>query len=427
MTQGHNTIVTEVDITQIHRWRMLVVAMVAATSTTTAENTVGFLIPELHRQGASLQHLGLLVAAAPAGLLLTTVLWGVAIDKIGERRVLLASLCGGIITLGATITSLAIHASLFVVGIGIFTSTATVASCNGASGRIVAGWFTPHRRGLAMGIRQMSQPLAMVTLSLLVPKMAQQISPAAGMLVPLSICVTALILVFFVISDPPRQPSRTTRIDTPGPVIHQNPYRSNRLLHRLHATSALLEIPQTTVWVYGLPWLVLGMQWTPASAGAVIAAGQALGAVGRILSGIWSDRLGSRTYLLRRIAMATAATMALLACLTALNTLWSVPVFIVASITAVADNGLAFTAVAENAGPHWSGRALGAQNTSQYVTSAAAAPIVGAIIGSYGFAPAFAVVALAPLLAAPLVPDDRSHSRGRRRIRRKSGGYTGFR
>src|SRR5699024_12031482 len=33
------------------------------------------------------------------------------------------------------------------------------ASVNSASGRVVMGWFPRHRRGLAMGIRQMSQPL----------------------------------------------------------------------------------------------------------------------------------------------------------------------------------------------------------------------------------------------------------------------------
>lgn len=42
---------------------------------------------------------------------------------------------------------------------------------------------------------------------------------------------------------------------------------------------------------------------------------------------------------------------------------------VIASVITTADNGLAFTAVAEIAGPYWSGRALGAQNTTQYVAA----------------------------------------------------------
>ena len=47
---------------------------------------------------------------------------------------------------------------------------------------------------------------------------------------------------------------------------------------------------------------------------------------------------------------------------------------VVASTVTVADNGLAFTSVAERAGSYWSGRALGVQNTAQYLTAAAVAP-----------------------------------------------------
>jgi sugar phosphate permease len=42
---------------------------------------------------------------------------------------------------------------------------AAAASTNAASGRVVAGWFTRSRRGLAMGIRQMAQPLGVTALA----------------------------------------------------------------------------------------------------------------------------------------------------------------------------------------------------------------------------------------------------------------------
>jgi len=68
------------------------------------------------------------------------------------------------------------------------------------------------------------------------------------------------------------------------------------------------------------------------------------------------------------------------------------------------DNGLAFTAVAEIAGPRWSGRAFGIQNTGQYLTAAAVPPVVGAIVELAGYGWAFAAVAVFPLVAVACVP-----------------------
>jgi hypothetical protein len=84
----------------------------------------------------------------------------------------------------------------------------------------------------------------------------------------------------------------------------------------------------------------------------------------------------------------------------------SIAVMIVASVITVSDNGLAFTAMAEIAGPFWSGRALGMQNTSQLVTAGIAPPVFGALISAAGYPLAFGACALFPLAALPLVPTD---------------------
>src|SRR6202035_4850064 len=86
---------------------------------------------------------------------------------------------------------------------------------------------------------------------------------------------------------------------------------------------------------------------------------------------------------------------------------WSVAsaaVLIVASTVSVADNGLSFTSVAEAAGPSWSGKALGIQNTGQFIAASAVGPGIGALITAVGYPVAFALVALTPLAAIPLVP-----------------------
>ena len=129
-------------------------------------------------------------------------------------------------------------------------------------------------------------------------------------------------------------------------------------------------------------------------------------ALGRVSAGLWSDRVGSRLQPIRVIAAAAAAAMLALALTDAADWSWSVVAMLVASVVTVSDNGLAFTAIAEIAGPFWSGRALGTQNTSQLLTAGLTPPIFGALISTAGFPLAFAVCALFPVLAIPLVPRD---------------------
>jgi MFS family permease len=81
-------------------------------------------------------------------------------------------------------------------------------------------------------------------------------------------------------------------------------------------------------------------------------------------------------------------------------------------MVSVADNGLAYTSVAEAAGPLWAGRALGTQNTGQYLAGTAVGPAFGALIGLLGYPLTFAVAAIAPVVATPIIPprrDEKDH------------------
>jgi MFS family permease len=203
------------------------------------------------------------------------------------------------------------------------------------------------------------------------------------------------------VQDPPRPP----RHEAPAEQL-ANPYRGSTLLVRIHLVSLLLVIPQVVVWTFALVWLMVDRGWSAGSAGALITAAQVLAAVGRVTVGRWSDRIGSRLQPIRLIGAAAVAAMLLLALTDALGSAWSVAMLIVASVVTVCDNGLAFTAIAEFAGPFWSGRALGTQNTSQFLTAGLTPPLFGALIGAAGYPVAFAVCALLALLAIPLVPPD---------------------
>lgn len=382
-------------ISTMRRWVMLALGVFAQASSAVVVHGVPFLLDALTDAGLPLPTAGLLVAMPTVGLVCTLIAWGYLVDRIGERTVLVAgTLVMCVAGTAAVFTSnhLMLGALLFVGGIG-------AASTNGASGRVIVGWFPPHRRGLAMGIRQTAQPLGVGIGAMAIPYVAETFGVAAAIAVPAAMAAVAAVGCLIGIIDPPRPPiARTDRV---------NPYRGSGTLWRIHGVSILLVLPQGTLWTFALLWLHRDIGWSMATAGALVTATQLLGAFGRIGAGAWSDRVGSRMGPLRIIALAAVATMAALG-ITAWTHWWwaAIPLMVIASVVTVSDNGLAFTAVAEIAGPYWSGRGLGIQNTGQNLVMAAVPPVFGALIVATGFPATYLLAAIAAAVAVPLVPAD---------------------
>jgi sugar phosphate permease len=376
------------------RWAMLAVGVLAQGTSAITINGPAFLIPTLHRD----EHLTLvqasMVAAAPSvGVMVTLIAWGYAVDMLGERIVLAAGLVG---TAAAGLVATRVHGTLPLAA-ALFVAGAFGSSTSSASGRVVIGWFPAHRRGLAMGIRQMAQPLGVGVAAISIAVVAERHGVSAALLVPAVASTVALVAVLAVVIDPPRPPRTSTA--TPSPYVES-------FLWRVHGVSVLLVIPQFAVWTFGLVWLVDARGWSAGAAGTLIAFSQVVGAAGRIGVGHVSDVVGSRMVPLRWVAVAAGVTMVLLGLTARADWGIAVVLLVVATTVTVADNGLAFTAVAERAGPFWSGRALGVQNTAQFLTAAAAAPLAGAAITHWGYPTAFALTALGPFLATGLVPRD---------------------
>lgn len=377
---------------------MLAIGLFATLCANVFINGVAFLIPTLHDEfGMDLARAGLISAMPKFGMVLTLIPWGYLVDRFGERFVLWA---GSALTAAPALAAALSHSVTAMAGF-LFLGGMAAASSNSASGRLVVGWFPPEQRGLAMGIRQTAQPLGVGLGALVIPPLAQNHGLGPALLFPAAVCGVAAAVCLFGVVDPPRPPRRDA-----AETDLANPYRGSATLWRIHAVSVLLVVPQAMVWTFTLVWLIAERGWSPASAGALVTVAQVLGALGRIAAGRWSDRVGSRLGPIRLIAGVAAASMALLAVTDALGSSWSVAVMIVASVVTVSDNGLAFTAIAEIAGPFWSGRALGAQNTSQLLATGLTAPLFGALIGAVGYPVAFAVCALFPVLAIPVVPAD---------------------
>lgn len=373
---------------------MLIVSTIAQAASSAAQNGPAFLIPTLHRGGMSLAQAGLVAGAPIAGTMCTLVLWGAVVDRTGERFVMIASLVAT--TLGLAVSA-AVGDQHVTLAIALFATGAAAAGTAAASGRVVVGWFPPERRGMVMGIRQISQPLGVAVASLTMPVVAEGHGVGAALVVPVALAALAAVACALTIVDPPR-PERSAATT----VV--NPYRADSYLARIHLASALLVIPQFTVWTFMLVWLQIDRQWSAGAAGLLVATAQLLGSIGRIGAGHLSDVVGSRMRQLRWIAALAAATMLALGLAMGAHLWVAVPLIVLASVVTVADNGLAFTATAERAGPWWSGRALGVQNTGQFLTAAVVPPVVGAAIAASSYAVAFGLTAVFPLAALAILP-----------------------
>jgi MFS family permease len=166
----------------------------------------------------------------------------------------------------------------------------------------------------------------------------------------------------------------------------------------------MLVVPQFAVATFTLAYLVGQRHWDAAVAGRWIFVFQAAGALGRIVAGVWSDRVGSRLRPMRQLAVMSAALMVLIAVGALVQQGWIVLGFALGAVVTVADNGLAYTSVAELAGSGWAGRALGVQNTVQNIAAVVTAPVLAAVIGDSHYGLAFLLAAVCPVLAIPLTP-----------------------
>ena len=364
------------------RWTIMIVSLGVTASSFLFINGVAFLIPSLEaRRGVSLPEAGLLSSMPSWGMVVTLILWGYVLDRVGERIVMTA---GSALTAAAAYAAASVH-SLVWVGIYLFLGGMAAASCNTAGGRLVSGWFPPQQRGLAMGIRQTAQPLGIALGALAIPELAEH-GPRAGLMLPAFVCAAAAVASAIGVVNPPGKSRKTA---TPQELA--SPYRGSLVLWRIHAVAGLLMMPQTVTVTFMLVWLMNHHGWSVGAAGVLVTLAQLLGAVGRVVVGRWSDRVGSRMWPVRIIAIGAALTLFLLALSDKVDSRFDVPLMIAISVIAVLDNGLEATAITEFAGPFWSGRALGVQNTTQRLMAAAGPPLFGALIMAAEYPAAWAL------------------------------------
>lgn len=406
-----------------YRHFVLALSTLAAVGSSVVHMGTPFLIPALVDSGLSLPAAGLVASMPAAGIVFTLIAWGWFVDTFGERAALTAGLGST-----AAMTGVAAWASesgpVFLGG-ALFLAGCAAASVNSASGRVVSGWYPPSQRGAAMGIRQMAQPLGAALAAVTLPVLAANHGIRAALAFAAVLCAVLALSCLLGIKDPPRPEAGSA--DHAAAKV--SPYRGSRYLVRIHVASAMLSWPQSMMGAFILVWL-LERGHSAAAAGVIVMVAQLSGAGSRAAMGFISDRARSRLRPYRHVAVATLALTAAMAVLDGLGNGWGAgagdgstfvgtPLGVAATVVigalavaAVSPNGLAFTAVAEYAGPLWSGRALGTQNTFQNIIYAATPPLAGVVVAGLGFPALFALSAAFPAVALAVGPrdDERRHA-----------------
>jgi sugar phosphate permease len=322
---------------------------------------------------------GVVLAAASAGMMLTLLPWGLAADRIGERRAVGLGLgaCSGALAGAAIASGLTTLIALLVA------AGAAGAAVNAASGRAVMRWFGPAERGLALGIRQAAIPIGGTVGALVLPALSLR----AAFLVMAGTCVAGAIAGLAAL--------RETVVPETGEL--GRPLRDPRMWW-LSLGSSLVLVGQTSVIGFVVLFLHEERGLSPTRAAAVLATIHALGIVIRIAAGWWSDWLGSRIGPLRLLSVALGLAVAGAAVLLDAPLQVLVPVLVAAGVLGLSWNSLSFTAAAEIAGHARSGAAIGLQQTALAVSGSITSIAFAAIVDAISWRVGFALAALCPLV-----------------------------
>ena len=385
-----------------NRWVILSIGMMAQVASVSAMFGVPIVLPQLRVAfDVTTAQAGMLAGLPSFGLLLTLLLWGLVIDRVGERWTMALSL---LLTAGALGLLWTVSDLWGAAAVLLFMGTVG-GPVNAASGRLVLLWFSADQRGLAMGIRQSALPLGVGVSALVLPAAADAWGFVGAMSLPALLSLLALPFVL-VMPETPSAPARSSGKEKkaePEPARTGSPYR-HWTIWRVHGVSMLLGVPQVALMTYAVIYLVQEQGWGAPAAGVVVAIAQIPGAAGRLLLGLRSDRTGERLRPVRWLAVISGCFLVLQAVLPYAWAWTAVPLVLFCLVLTMWHNGLTFLAVAEIAGTAWSGRALAVQNWLQGISTTLTPVLMAAVITLSGLPAVFAVSALFSAAAIAMVP-----------------------
>jgi MFS family permease len=379
-------------------WGVLALALVAQVGFSITEQGIpvltGFIKTDLEVSAAVA---GLVVACFPLGRIVGSYAAGVAADRLGERRVLLA---GGIVT--GALVALASTAPLGALCALLIAAGAASSAATPAGGKLVLTAFPPHRHGIALSVRQTGIPLGGLIATAALPTIAHAAGWRWALVVAGALTALFVLPLLRVDSEPPT--------DVPARGSAPSPGR-DRNVRLLTIWGCMIIVGQYSL----LAFLALDVHDATgrslASASLLVVAAQVSGIAGRLLWGALSDRVvatGRKPMLLALTATGLASTLTLYAVPRSAPFAVLLAVALFAGLALVGFQGLWVTMLAEAAPPDRVGATTGFAITFVTCAVTLTPPLFGLVADLTGTYRAIWAV-LAGLLALAFIPASLVH------------------
>jgi sugar phosphate permease len=338
--------------------------------------------------GLDASQLGLLLATPAIGLMLGTFLWGELSDRLSERHVLTVAFAG--FAASAAAAAMLLDGSVAAFGVAVLLSGAFGSAAHSAGGRAISASFPPERHGLVLSIRHTAIPIGGAIGGLVVPLVARDAGIETAVAIMAALGAVASIAVWLTV---PRVVTRATDVDT-EPAIGRSPLREPAMW-LLTIGGSSMAFAQLGIGAFLTVQLVGQAERELSVAVAIFTAVQVLGAAGRIVLGIWSDRRGDRVGVLRGIVL--VAALLLVPTLLDISSLADGVFYALAVIAVTCSNGVSVATAASFAPPGRTGATLGMQTTGNAAAGAVAPILLGAVLEAFGWH-GFELCVLAALL-----------------------------
>lgn len=375
-------------------------AIVAQVTVSIVTQGVPTLAPFLQADlGLTRGEVGLFNSALMGGSFVSLFFAGWLVDLKGERAALVwGNLIVGISCIAVIVTQgfIAALAIFFITGIGASFATP-------AGSRTVMRWFPLAQRGSAMGVRQTGIPLGGALAAAILPLIALAHGWRWAIVLSGIASVLAALLCWH-------------RYPRPAPSEHAAAraapaYALRTLLTRdvvlLGLSGALLPLGQFALLTYLALYLKETQGTAITTSALLLVFAQIAGACGRVLWGVWSDRIFSHR---RKPALILAGLLSALGSLvlgwippaTPLELIWLI-VFAYA-FNAIGWHGCWISLVAETAGPEKQGRTIGAAMTIMYAGIITLPPLFGVFVDyTHSWSGAWTLLALGLLIGTGLI------------------------